>query len=109
METHERPWATRSDCCSVAFASAPGDTCLSVSRVLDEVVREHPGVPTPPPCRDTPAPRPDFSVAIGRDRGMFVVAIHSALSPTSAAQLRQILLDLVDQLPTSTSSPTSGT
>lgn len=109
METHERPWATRSDCCSVAFASAPGDTSLSVSRVLDEVLREHPAVQTPPPRWETPAPRPDFSVAISRDRGMFVVAIHSALSPTSAAQLRQILSDLVDHLPTGTSSPTSGT
>ena len=109
METHERQWATRFDCCSVAFPSAPGNTSLSVSRVLDEVVREHPGVPTPPPCLDTPAPRPDFSVAISRDRGMFVVAVHSALSPTSAAQLRQILLDLVDQLPTDTSSSDSGT
>ncbi len=108
METHQRQRATRSDCCSVAFASAPGDTSLSVSRVLDEVVREHPGVPTSPPGWDTPAPRPDFSVAISRDRGMFVVAIHSELSPTSAAQLRQILMDLVDHLPTNTSSPTSG-
>lgn len=88
------------DCCSVAFPSAPGDMCLRVSRVLDEIVREHRGVPAPPPCGDTPGPRPDFSVAISRDRGMFVVAIHSALSPTSAAQLRQILLDLVDHLPT---------
>ena len=103
METHERQWATRSDCCSVAFASAPLATSLSVSRVLDEVVREHPGVPTPPPCWDTPAPRPDFSVAVGRDSRMIVVAIHSALSHTSATQLRQVLLDLVDHLPTRSS------
>ena len=86
MKTHERQWATRSDCCSVAFASAPLATSLSVSRVLDEVVREHPG--------------PDFSVAVGRDSTMIVVAIHNALSPTSATQLRQVLLDLVDHLPT---------
>lgn len=85
METLERPWATRSDCCSVAFASAPEA------------------------CWHTPAPNPDFSVAVGRDHGMIVVAIHSALSPSSAAQLRQILLDLVDHLPTATSSPTSRT
>ena len=109
METHERPWATRSDCYSVAFASAPGATSLSAGKVQNEVVREHPGVPTPPPCRDTPAPRPDFSVAIGRGRGMIVVAIHNALSPTSVAQLRQTLMDLVDRLPTGTSSSDSET
>ena len=77
METHQRQWATRSDCCSVAFA--------------------------PPPCWDTPAPRPDFSVAVGRDSRMIVVAIHNALSCTSATQLRQVLLDLVDHLPTRSS------
>lgn len=79
METHQRQWATRSDCCSVAFA------------------------PPSVACRDTRAPRPDFSVAIGRDSRTIVVAIHDALSPTSAAQLRQVLLDLVDHLPTRSS------
>ena len=120
MQTHERPWGsqvgddqiappTPSDCCSVEFASASVDTCLSASREQGDLVRADPGVATQPSWWDTQAPRPDFSVAISRRLGMIVVAVHGALSPTSSAQLRQILLDLVDHLATGTSSSTSET